>query len=232
MAGLRVTWQDVRDRIHTRILDGTYQPGDRLPRDIDVAREFDCARTTVQRAMQDLADSGLVERRRKGGSRVRHDPVTRATLDIPVTRAEVESKGGEYGYQLVHRAEEPAPRSVIAAMELPESRPMLHVRALHLSDNRPYIYEDRWICVDTVPQALRIDLTRQNANEWLVRNKPYDRCDLRFYAEVADDELADLMRTDKGNAVLVIERTTWIDGRPITTVKSVTHPGYQLLTRN
>ncbi len=232
MAGARVTWQAVRDRIHARILDGTHQPGDRLPRDIDIAREFDCARTTVQRAMQDLADSGLVERRRKGGTYLRSDPVTRATVDIPVTRAEIERKGGHYGYQLVHRAEAMSPRSVTAALELPEPRNMLHVQALHLSDLRPYLYEDRWICLDTVPDSILVDLAHESANEWLVRNKPYDRCELRFYAEAADATLAEILQTGAGEALLVIERATWISGAPITTVKSVTHPGYQLLTRS
>lgn len=232
MASARVTWREVRDRIHDRILDGTYQPGDRLPRDIDVARDLDCARTTVQRAMQDLADSGLVERRRKGGTRVRPDPVTRAVLDIPVTRAEVEATGGLYGYQLVHRSEETSPRGVATAMELARPQGMLRVQALHLADSQPYIYEDRWICFETVPEIREVDLARESANEWLVMNKPCDRCDLKFYAEAADERLAEMLETAPGAALLVIERTTWIGGAPITTVKSVTRPGYQLLTRS
>lgn len=231
MAVTRVIWKMVRDRIHARILNGTYQPGDRLPRDIDIARDFDCARTTVQRAMQDLSDSGLVERRRKGGTRVRAEPVTRVTLDIPLARAEVERIGAAYGYRLVRRADEMAPRSVAAAMELATPRRMLHVQAVHLADSYPYIYEDRWICGDTMPEIREVDLTRESANEWLVQNTPYDRCDLRFFAETADPRLADLLKTAPGAALLVTQRTTWIGGDPITSVKSVARPGYQLQAR-
>ncbi|MEM8871665.1 MAG: winged helix-turn-helix domain-containing protein, partial [Pseudomonadota bacterium] len=75
----RLSWRDVRTEIHESILNGRYGPGDRLPRDADIAEELRCARSTVQRAMQDLSDSGLIERRRKGGTRVRTHPVTRAT---------------------------------------------------------------------------------------------------------------------------------------------------------
>ncbi|MEL6648277.1 MAG: winged helix-turn-helix domain-containing protein, partial [Pseudomonadota bacterium] len=75
----RLSWTYVRDEIHKSILAGRYGPGDRLPRDADIAEDLNCARSTVQRAMQDLSDSGLVERRRKGGTRVRAEPVTRAT---------------------------------------------------------------------------------------------------------------------------------------------------------
>ena len=88
----RLSWKYVRDEIHHEILSGRYGPGDRLPRDADIANQLNCARSTVQRAMQDLSDIGLVERRRKGGTRVHPEPVTRATLDIPITRHEVEKK--------------------------------------------------------------------------------------------------------------------------------------------
>lgn len=97
-APVRHSWKDVRARIHARILEGRYAPGDRLPRDEDFAAELGCARATVQRAMRDLSDSGIVERRRKGGTHLRADPVTRAVLDIPITRREVVTAPG---YQLL-----------------------------------------------------------------------------------------------------------------------------------
>ena len=99
----RLSWTDVRDEIRARIQNRTYVAGDKLPRDEDIALELGCARTTVHRAMQDLSQIGLVERKRKGGTQVRTDPVTRATFDIPITRCEVEQRGSKYGYQLISR---------------------------------------------------------------------------------------------------------------------------------
>jgi len=228
MASRQVTWRDVRERIHVAILDGIYAPGDKLPRDLDIAEDLNCARTTVQRAMRDLADSGIVERRRKGGTRVRSDPVIRATLDIPDTRKEVEAKGATYGYQLISRSFELAPRGIVARFGLSEPEQMLRIKALHMADNRPYTLEDRWVSTETVPEILDIDLATQSANEWLIHNKPYSRFDLRFYAEDADAATAELLNTQLGNALLVIERTTWIGNSPITTLKATTCPGYQL----
>lgn len=229
---LRHSWTDIRDRIHARILDRTYRPGDKLPRDEDIAHELGCARSTVQRAMRDLSDAGIVERKRKGGTQVRADPVTRATLDIPITRKEVEQRGGVYGYQLVRQAVEETTPSVSAKFSLRQPRSMLHVEALHLADQCPYILEDRWVCTDTVPDILNVDLVEQSANEWLVRNKPYSRCDLRFYAIQADEKTASQLDAPVGSALFVMERTTWIEDQPITTVRAVTRPGYQLLTQS
>ena len=228
----RISWQEVRDQIRAEILNRTYSPGDKLPRDADIADQLGCARSTVQRAMLNLSDAGLVERKRKGGTHVRLDPVTRATLDIPITRREVERRGSIYGYHLIDQVRSETSREVAGKFELSDPKQMIRVRSLHLADHKPHIFEDRWICTDTVPEILNVDLARESANEWLVRNKPFTRCDLRFYAISADVETAQHLSIEKGSALLVIERTTWIGTAPITLVKAYTAPGYELLTSN
>jgi GntR family histidine utilization transcriptional repressor len=224
----RLSWTDVRDEIRARILDRTYNPGDKLPRDEDIARDLGCARATVQRAMQDLSQIGLVARKRKGGTRVLSDPVTRMTVDIPITRREIEQRGSTYGYRLISRRIEPTPRAVMARFGIDQPVAMLRVKALHLADGRPYMFEDRWIDTRSTPRILEVDLTRESANEWLVRNKPYSRVCVRFSAMNVDAETARHLATATGGAVFVIDRTTWIDEAPITTVRAVAAPGYQL----
>jgi hypothetical protein len=75
---------------------------------------------------------------------------------------------------------------------------MLHVKALHLADNRPYIFEDRWIDTTSCPEILSVDLTRESANEWLVRHKPYSRIEVRFSAMNAEGESAKHLATPVG----------------------------------
>ncbi|MEM8691267.1 MAG: GntR family transcriptional regulator [Pseudomonadota bacterium] len=228
----RLAWTDVRDEIRSRILNRIYAPGDKLPRDEDIAQELGCARTTVHRAMQDLSFAGLVERKRKGGTHVRADPVTRTTFDIPITRREVEQRGCKYGYQMISRDVEQTPISVMARFGIQLAVDMLHVKALHLADNRPYILEDRWIDTRSSPEVLDVDLTRESANEWLVRHKPYSRLDVSFYAVNAEGDIARHLAAPTGTALLVIERTTWIGEAPITTVQATAMPGYQLSAHN
>ena len=228
----RLSWTDVRDEIRARIQNRTYVAGDKLPRDEDIALELGCARTTVHRAMQDLSQIGLVERKRKGGTQVRTDPVTRATFDIPITRCEVEQRGSKYGYQLISRTLENSPLPVMARFGIQQPVKMLHIKALHLADTRPYIFEDRWVDTRSTPDILNFDLNLESANEWLVRNKPYSRVDVWFYAMNAEGESAEHLATNAGNALLVIERTTWIGQDPITSVQAVTAPGYQLSALN
>jgi GntR family histidine utilization transcriptional repressor len=227
---LRQTWREVRDRIRDDILDRTYRPGDKLPRDADIAEKLGCARSTVQRAMRDLSDAGLVERKRKGGTHVRTDPVTRATLDIPITRLEVEKMGSLYGYKLVDQSVCEIPSEIAVKFGQSERTKMMRIQAIHLANHKPHIFEDRWVSTETSPEICDIDLSKESANEWLVRNKPFTRCDLRFYAISADAQLAKKLATIEGSALFVIERTTWNGDDPITSVKAIAAPGYELLT--
>lgn len=228
---MRQSWKSVRDIVAQRIVNSVYAPGDRLPKDEDIAAELGCARSTVVRAMQDLADSGMVERRRKGGTHVPVNPVTRATFEIPVTRSEIEARGQAYGYQLIELNETPVPLQVAASFGLAKPEKMLRIRALHLADQQPYIFEDRWVSTATVPEIRKVDLTRMSANEWLVRNRPYSRCTVRFYAISAGEAYADVFETDPATPLFVMERTTWVGQNPITSVKAIAAPGYQMLTQ-
>ncbi len=71
---------EVLRRIHCR----DWEPGEQIPNEADLALEFGCARATVNRALRTLAESGVLDRKRKAGTRVALHPVGKATLNIPI----------------------------------------------------------------------------------------------------------------------------------------------------
>jgi len=231
-APVRLSWTDVRDQMRARILARSYDLGARLPRDEDIAAELGCTRTTVHRAMQELEKAGLIERRRKGGTHVRAQPITRSVLDIPVTRHEVEGSGAAYSYRLLSREVMLCPHDIAARFGLKGPHKMLHLLALHLADGAPYVLEDRWIDVDSNPDVLAEDFTLLSANEWLVRHKPYSRVQIDLTATGADADIARVMQCAQGAALLVNTRTTWAETAPITTVQAIAAPGGRLTARS
>ena len=90
-------------------MTGDWAPGELMPSEVDLANEFECARATVNRAMRELADEGLIERKRKAGTRVSTSPRRQARFDIPIVRREVEDQGVVYGYELLSSSQSPAP---------------------------------------------------------------------------------------------------------------------------
>ena len=223
-------WQDLQAEILNRNHSRQWKPGELIPNEVDLADEFGCARATVNRALRAVAEAGLLERRRKAGTRVAVHPVRKATLSIPLIRHQIEERGQSYGYTLIRCQNVlPAPE-IRAQMALRKAAKVLHVRALYLADGAPFVYEDRWINPLAVPDIKSVDLATESANEWLVVNAPFTDGDIAFSATAADAVAAKMLEIDPGTAVFTVERSTWNQDRSITLVRLTFAPGYRMHT--
>ncbi len=220
----------IADEVRRRIVEREWSQGDRIPDEADLAIEFDAARGTVNKALQALADEGLLDRRRRGGTRIAINPVRKATFPIPVVREQVERAGMVYSHRVVAQRRSPVPPEIAARLGLKEGEVLTHLRAVHYGDGRPFQLEDRWINPKVVRGLEEADFGRLNANEWLVHNAPYLRAEFTFSAENADRRDARLLQTRQGQALLILRRTTWNDRGPITTVRIAFQPDHCVST--
>ena len=223
------TWQGVMEEVRRRIHARDWPPGALIPNEADLAAEFGVARATVNRALRTLAEAGLLDRRRKAGTRVALQPVAKATLDIPVLRLEVEARGKEYGYRRLARTEALPPDDIATAMQTGDA-PLLHIRALHLAGDAPYALEDRWINPGVIAAARDEPFTRISANEWLLANAPYTHGEIGFSATNADAREAAELGCATGSALFVLDRLTWDHARAITRVAIFYAPGHRMRT--
>ncbi|WP_324753463.1 UTRA domain-containing protein [Roseovarius sp. Pro17] len=228
---MKATYRDVKSDILSKITKGDWGPGSLIPNEIELAGIYGCARATVNRAMRELADDGIIERRRKAGTRVRASPIRQARFDIPLVRREIEDKGAEYRYSLANRAVEEAPDWLRARLKLPAGGKALHLVCMHYADGDPYQHEDRWINLAALPQAEDADFSQVGPNEWLVATIPFSDAEISFSAGLADRELSDYLAGKIGDPVFTIERSTWWEGQAITYVKLAYRPGHRMTTR-
>ena len=215
-------WQDVRDEALRRIRARLWAPGERIPDEAALAEELGCARATVNRALRDLAEAGLLERRRKGGTRVPLTPVRKATFAIAIIRQDIEARGQEPGYRLLHDRIEPAPPALRARMG---DGPLRHVTALHTADGAGFCLEDRWL---NPAVAEGVSFETLSANEWLVGNVSFAEGTLAFLAVSATPDLARALDCREGEALLALDRETRGEA-PITCVRLVYAPGHRVL---
>ena len=226
-----VSYRNVKSDIRRRITEGAWKPGGLLPSEIDLAARYDCARATVNRAMRELAEEGLVERRRRAGTRVRTAPRRQARFDIPLVRQEIEERGARYRYALLRREAGPAPDWLRARLGLDPGGEALHLVCIHHADGAPYQLEDRWISLATLPQAREADFSETGPNEWLVATVPFSQAEIAFSATAADRDLAAHLDCAVGDALFQTERSTWWEGRAVTTVRLVFRRGHRVTTR-
>lgn len=101
--------QSIADEVRRRIVELKWREGERIPDEADLAVEFSAARATVNKALQVLADEGLLDRRRRAGTRVVVNPVRKATFSIPIVREQVEDAGLIYSHRVVAQRLSPIP---------------------------------------------------------------------------------------------------------------------------
>ena len=227
----RTGFQSIRDEVLRRLETGHWQQGALLPTEAELAEEFGAARATVNRALRELADRGLIERRRKSGTRVAAAPTRRAEFEIAIVRKEVEAMNASYRYALVQREEIPAPGWLSAQLALPDGAPVVHVQAMHYADARPFQFEERWINIAAVPQVRSEPFDASGPNEWLLARVPFTNAEVSIHATQADESVAAYLDAPVGAALLRMDRTTWLRGTPVTFVTMIFHPGYRMQTR-
>lgn len=227
----KVSYQDVKTVVLKRIRESTWAPGSIMPGEIDLAKEFGCARATVNRAMRELAEEGFIDRKRKAGTRIKSSPTRQAKFVIPLIRDEIETSGTAYRYALINREFQDAPDWLRARMGLSQDTSALHLQCMHYSGNKSFQYEDRWINLAAVPKAADQDFKIIGPNEWLIKEVPFSDAEITFSAINANAKISELLRISVDTALVALERSTWLNSIPITYTKLYFHTGYQMTSR-
>ena len=222
------SWQDIRDRIRHNIQNRLWLPGELIPGEVTRAEEFGCARTTVNRALRELANTGVIDRKRKAGTRVAMQKTRRVSADIPIIRTQVEAQGLTYSVDVVEQKTRVPPVRVRAAMRLTDKSRSLYLKTLHRADDKPFVYEERWVNTATVPEILDVNFAQTSANEWLVQHVPFTSGGFSVEAVLAGADVAKILTLKKTDTILRSQRDTWIDYESVTLVWLYYLPGHQL----
>lgn len=222
----------IRAEISERILSGAWAPGHRIPIEHELMIQYGCSRGTVSRALGLLAETGLIERRRKAGTFVARPRTHAPVLDVPDIAAEVAARGETYSYELLSRAVRPASPEDLARLDLGRPVKVLALRCLHRAAGRPYGLEERLINLQAAPDAAAVDFAHRPPNSWLLAHVPWTEAEHRISAANVSRASAAILEVATTTACLLVERRTWRGEDRITHVR-LTFPGdaYDLVAR-
>ncbi|UFZ07724.1 histidine utilization repressor [Bradyrhizobium ontarionense] len=219
-------YKQIRLDIERRILTGEWPPGHRIPFEHEIMARYGCSRMTVNKALSELAQADLIERRRRAGSFVRRPQFLSAVLKIPDIRAEIGALGRAYGYELISCTRRTANAGDRARLGVTKPCKVVAISCRHSADDLPFAIEDRLIDLDAVPDAAKANFKVDPPGSWLLHHVPWTEAEHAISAIVADDAIADGLDIALGAPCLVIERHTWRKTQPLTAVRLV-YPGEQ-----
>ena len=218
--------------IEARILSGAWPPGHRIPFEHELTAEYGCSRMTVSKVLTQLANAGLVVRRRKAGTFVKRPHSQAAVLEIHDIKSEAAALGGPYRFEMMSRRKRRLTRVDRERFDAPGGRGALEAICRHFAGARPFCLEERLINLAAVPEAENETFADLSPGAWLVQRVPWTAAEHKIRATGADRRVAAALGLAEGEPCLVIERRTWRAEEPVTYVR-LTYPGgaHELVAR-
>ena len=216
--------EEVKASIRRRIADGGWQPGMRLPSERELVQQFGCARMTVHRALRELEDEGLIERRQGSGSYVAELHPISNLLQVRDIHEEIAERGHEHATRVLAVQREKATPEVAAAMRLRKGAAVFHALLVHLENGVPIQLEDRHVNPALVPDFLERDFTRVTPSHVLFEHAPLTEAEQVVEAVLADAEQARALDVPEASALLRVSRRTVSQGA-VASIARLYHPG-------
>lgn len=130
-------WRQIAQRLSAGIGPGNLHPGDRLPTEAQLSAQYGVNRHTVRRAIESMAQSGLVRVEQGRGTFVAEDILDYAVA--PRTRFSewIRRQNREPSGQVLHIRAVAATAAVAAGLEIGRGQPVIAYERLGLADGLP-----------------------------------------------------------------------------------------------
>ena len=198
------------------VVDGTFQPGERLPAEIDLAAQLGISRPTLREALLNLEQEGVVVRKHGVGTFVASMPISR--LESGLERLEsVRALAARQGMMVhvrdLHVEQVVADEDLAERLCVPLSTPLTCVQRTIVVKQRPAAYLVDYSPVTILPPAV---LGPSFNGSVLDLFKQRDDIHLReALAEItainADARLAEQLAVETGRALLLLTETLFAD---------------------
>lgn len=214
----------VQQYILTRVADGRLADGARVPSEHELAGALGISRVTVNRAMHELSQRGLVARVRGSGTFVKLPPAQSSLLEIRNIADEVLARGGRHRSSVVTLTRLAADREIAAFFGTLAGTEVFHSVVIHHENDAPIQLEERFVNPAFAPRYLEQDFAARTTSEYLHTISPVTEVAHTVCAVSSDPVLRELLRLDAAEPCLQLIRETWV-GRMATSKSLFTYPG-------
>jgi GntR family histidine utilization transcriptional repressor len=217
-------YEQVKQYIRNTIESGERRAGDRIPSELDLVESLGVSRMTVNRALRELTNEGLLTRVSGVGTFVAESKPQSTLLMIAHIGDEIRSRGHEYSYQTVLMQREVAPVNVSNALGLPLGASVFHVICVHRENGLPVQLEDRYVNPAIAPDFIEQDFAAVRPSEYLFSVVPAHDVEHVVDAGLPSRAEAELLQIAPEEPCLTLMRRTWTSGVAVTFARFV-HPG-------
>jgi len=200
--------------LRTMIRAGDLQPGDQVPTEATLCTRYGVSRGTVRQALDTLAREGLVSREAGRGTFVHTDGTTTPHFTLGSFVEDLRRQGIEPRTRLLQCRVIPAPPDVQKRLRLKPRTPVIYIERLRLANDKPILYETRYLAQRLCPQLVQHDLEHESIHELLTRryNVPMTRAIHTIEVRLLTRAEARLLDAAPGTPAFFVDRLTYTTG--------------------
>lgn len=195
------------------IMSGKYQIGDKIPAESELMETFHVSRATARRAMEMLANEGLVVKKQGQGTTVISNQ-TRNSLKRVVRYTKKQDLDHVVTVKkMVEQTTVPADEKIAKKLALPTGRELIKLKRVRYADEEPFYCEVNYFEKEYVPEVLERDFSVESLRVFLVETYHirWSCANQNVYAILADQEMAELLQVAEGSPLIAIERVSYDD---------------------
>ncbi|WP_310388771.1 histidine utilization repressor [Roseateles sp.] len=214
----------VKNHLRERIASGHWVAGDLLPSEAELVALFAVSRMTVNRALRELSQDGLVERLQGVGTFVAQLHRISSTLNVRDVHDEILQRGHQHQAKLHSLETQPADAQQAADFGLSLGAALFHSVIVHFENGVAIQCEDRWVNPACAPGYLGLDFTQTTPTNYLLEVAPLSEARYTIESLLPSALEAKLLGISRRDPCLIVKRRTFSRGQTVTTVR-LTHPG-------
>jgi GntR family phosphonate transport system transcriptional regulator len=216
-------WRRIADDLEQSIARGTFQPGSRLPGEIEIAGRFGVNRHTVRRAIAALAERGLVRAERGSGTFIERRRIPYTIRPRTRFSENVGSAGHAVSGRMIASAVEAADDEIAMRFNLKPGAAVLRLELLRHADRIPLCAATTWLDAQRFPNAVDVYRSVNSTTRMLARFgiRNYTRKSTHVAAAIADGPDAAALRIAAGRPLLIVDSVDIdSDGTPLLTSRA------------
>jgi phosphonate metabolism transcriptional regulator PhnF len=168
MAAGMSLWREISTNLERRILARELTPGDKLPTEDQLSRQFMVNRHTVRRALSDLQDKGIVESTQGRGSYVRRPSAPMRLQKRPRFTDHVRERGRTPRTETMKLVVRPADAHVARQLGLRVEQPVIYLERRRFIDDEPTGLSQHHFSRDRFPTFIEMYRSRGTITQTLI----------------------------------------------------------------
>ncbi|WP_018247652.1 GntR family transcriptional regulator [Orenia marismortui] len=201
--------------IREKIERGEYKSGDKIPSERQFSEEINLSRMTIRKAISNLVQEGILERRRGQGTFVSEKKLDTFPGLIGFNE-HIEMKGMKPSSKVLEHKIFLATYEIAKRLGIEEGDRVILTARLRLADNEPIGYEKSYVPYHICPELLDIDLSKGSIYKTLSKAgyKP-TIANQEVEAILSDEEMAELLGGSVDQPILRNTRVTYSSTTPV-----------------